>query len=210
MLITEIKPQKGHLTGLYSDGELIVSLDSELAAEKNLKPMRDYPVEELQALLAQSQIRRAKSKALYLLEFRDYSSRDLATRLHKDFDADSAEAAVEYMTEIGAIDDSRYAENMIRHLINQKHYGRRRIIQELGLKGIDRDTAETAMEEFENDEPDAILDLLQKKFSRDLRDDKGIRRTIASLLRYGYEMGDIRDALRTYAESVEESGDECD
>ena len=212
MLITELRPQKGHLVGLYSDGELIVSIDSDIIAEKAIKPMRDYPVETLQELLTQSQLRRAKARALYLLEFRDYSRRDMKTRLKRDeeFDEDSAEAAVEYLTEIGAIDDSRYAENMIRHLIHRKHYGRRRIMQELAGKGIDRATAEEALEPFDADEQAAILDLLQGKFSRDLGDEKGIRRTVATLQRYGYSTGDIYDALRTYGDTLQESGDECE
>ncbi len=197
MLITEIRPQKGHLTGLYSDGELIVSIDCELAAEKNIQPMRDYSTEELRAILAESQVRRARSKALYLLEFRDYSSRDLAARLRRDkeYGDASIDAAVEYLTEIGAIDDSRYAENMIRHLMQQKHYGRRRIMQELAAKGIDRDTAEQALASFDHDEQTAILELLQGKFSRDLGDEKGVRRTVATLLRYGYEISDIYETI---------------
>ena len=205
ILIDEIKPQKGHLAGLYAEGELIVLLDSELAAEKCLKAGREYAVDELRELLSVSQRRRAKSKALYLLEYRDYSSRDLTVRLKKDFDEPAAEAAVEYLVEIGAIDDARYAENMIRHLIHQKRYGRRRIIQELAAKGIDRGTAEEALEAFDTDEQAAILELLEKKFSRDLADDKGIRRTVATLQRYGYESSDIWDALRDYKDSLEEN-----
>ncbi len=193
------------MVGLYSDGELIVSLDSDLAAEKALKGGKEYSVEKLQELLSQSQLRRAKSKALYLLNFRDYSSRDIAARLKKDFDVNSVDAAIEYLKEIGATDDSRYAENMIRHLINQKHYGRRRIFQELAAKGIDRDTAEQALENFSIDEQSAITELLNEKFSRDLGDDRGIRRTIATLQRYGYEMGDIMCALREYASSLEDN-----
>ena len=205
ILIDEIRPQKGHLTGLYSEGELICSLDCELTAEKELKAGRAYSVDLLRELLSESQLRRAKSKALYLLEYRDYSARDMLLRLKKDFDDSSARAAVEYLVEIGAIDDSRYAENMIRHLINQKHYGRRRILQELAAKGIDRDTAEEALEAFDNDEQAAILGLLETKFSRDLGDDKGIRRTVATLQRYGYESGDIWDALRDYKNSLGEN-----
>lgn len=205
MLINEIKTQKGHLVGLYSEGELIVSIDCELAAERNIRSGQEYAIEELQELLTDSQLRRAKSKALYLLNFRDYSRRDIAARLRSDneYSDESIETALDYMTEIGAIDDSRYAENMIRHLINHKHYGRRRIIQELSAKGIDRDTAEDALCEFEIDEPAAILNLLENKFSRDLDNDKGIRRTIASLQRYGYEMGDIMQSLRDYTDTIE-------
>lgn len=204
MFIDEIRRQKGHLVGLYSEGELIVSLDSDMADEMHLQARRDYPVEQLRTLLTQSQQRRARSKALYLLEFRDYSRRDLERRLRNDFDEESARAAVDFLEEIGAIDDRRYAEAAIRHLAGYKHYGRRRILQELSLKGIDRDTAEEVLDEYGLDEPAMILDLLEGKFSGDLSDPKGINRTIASLTRYGYQYGDIRDALREYADNMEE------
>lgn len=208
MIIDEIRRQKGNLAGLYSQGELIVSLDRDMVDEMKLQPMRDYPVDLLRELLIQSQMRRAKSKALYLLEFRDYSRRDLENRLRKDFDEESARAAVEFMLEIGAVDDGRYADTLIRHLAGYKHYGRRRILQELSMKGIDRDTAETILDEFGLDEHAMIIELLQGKFSKDLSDPKGINRTMASLTRYGYSYGDIKDALREYADTLDSENNE--
>ena len=204
MFIDEIRREKGHLVSLYSGGEKIVSLDCDLADEKRLKAGQDYPVETLRELLTESQRRRARSKALYLLEFRDYSRRDLENRLRRDFDEASAREAADFMEEIGATDDRRYAESLIRHLAGDKHYGRRRIMQELSLKGIDRDTAEETLDEYDLDEQAMILELLEGKFSKDLDTPKGINRTIASLTRYGYGYGDIKDALREYSGRLEE------
>lgn len=205
IIIEEIRPEKGHLVGLYSHGELICAIVRELAAEKKLRP-GEYTEEALRALLTESQRRRAKAKALYLLNYRDYSSRDLRDRLRKEFDQDATEQALTFMKEIGALDDARYAENMIRHLIFRKHYGSRRILRELTGKGIDGTTAAQALSRFELDEPAAIAALLRDQFSHDLGDDKGIRRTVATLQRYGYASGDIWDALRN---APEDSGDEA-
>lgn len=186
------------MVGLYCQEELIMSIDSDFAAEINLQPMKDYSVDYLRELLEQSEMRRANSKALYLLGFHDYTSRDLLQRLRKDFAEEIAENAVEYMIEIGAVDDARYAEAYVRQLINYKHYGIRRIRQELNLKGIDREIIDAVLDEAEIDEQAAILELLEGKFSRDICDEKGIKRTIASLTRYGYSYGDIKSALREY------------
>ena len=38
MMITEIRRQKGHLVGLYADGELILSVDCDMAEEMKLQP----------------------------------------------------------------------------------------------------------------------------------------------------------------------------
>ncbi len=207
MLIDETRQHKGQLVGLYSEGELIVSLDSGLAAERGVKAGREYSVGELRGLLAESQLRRAKTKALRLLNYRDYSRRDIAAKLRQDFDEQTVSAVVEYLDETGASDDTRYAENMIRHLTDRKRYGRRRIIQELAAKGIDRETAESLLEKSGPDEPAAIAGLLRGKFRSSLGDSGGIRRTIATLQRYGYEMSDIMSALRDYAESEDKSDD---
>lgn len=203
-MIDEIRRQKGHLVGLYSEGELVASLDCDLAAESRLQPGKDYPVPLLRALLEESQRRRAKAKALYLLEYRDYSRRDLEKRLRNDFDEESARETVDFLAEIGAVDDLRYAEAAIRHLAGHKCYGRRRILQELAMKGVDRDTAEAALDAYGLDEQAMILALLEKKFAKDLDTPKGIQRTIASLTRYGYAYGDIKDALRSYTDSFED------
>lgn len=207
MLITEIRRQKGHLVGLYCGDELIMSIDSDMAAEINIQPMREYSVDYLRELLEQSELRRAKSKALYLLEFRDYSARDLEQKLKKDFAPEICREAVEFMIDIGGIDDARYAATLVRHLVQFKHYGRHRIRQELSLKGVDRDVIDEVLDEAELDEQAMILELLNGKFSKDLSDQKGVNRTIASLTRYGYSYSDIKSALREYIDSLEENSD---
>jgi len=196
IFITAILPRKGRLVELYSGDEAIVTLDSALAAERALAPRMEYSVETLRELLTESQFRRAKAKALYLLGFRDYSARALSERLRRDFDEKAVNSVMDYLTETGAVSDSRYADVLAGHLTRNKHYGRRRILQELCAKGIDRDEAEEAVYRLDLDEPAAIRGLLETRFARDLADDKGIRRTIATLRRYGYQSDDIWDAIR--------------
>ena len=198
IFITAMLPRKGRLVDLCSGDEVIVTLDSALVAERALAPQREYSAGTLRELLTESQLRRAKAKALYLLGFRDYSARALSERLRRGFDARAVNSVMDYLVETGAVSDARYAEVLADHLTRNKHYGRRRILQELCAKGIDRDQAEDAIEKLGLDEPAAILELLDTKFSRDLGDEKGVRRTIATLQRYGYRSDDIFQVLREF------------
>ena len=195
VLITEIRPQKGQLCGLYSQGELICSLDSLLVAEKGLKP-GEFAVATLRELLRQSQLRRAKTKALRLLGGRDYSARALTDRLRKDFDERTVNDVVASLAEIGAVDDARYAGLLVDHYVRGRRFGRRRVARELAAKGIDPETAREALDACDADERDAIREWLEGSLGRDLADQKGVRRAVATLQRYGYCLSDILHVLR--------------
>jgi Uncharacterized protein conserved in bacteria len=194
--ISEIMPRKGRLMDLRSEGETILTVDATLAAERGIEPYREYTVDFLRGLLDESQRRRAKAKAVSLLSYRDYSRRELTEKLSRDYGEEYAASAADDLEEIGALNDSRYAGELVRRLITQKRYGKRRIRQELRMKGIDPDTAEEALAEYEPDERGAIAELLNRKYARDLSDEKGIRRAVAALQRYGYDAQDILYVIR--------------
>ncbi len=191
MVITEIKNMKKHLVGLYSDGELIMTIDSGMAAELNLTAGRDYEVEYLRELLEQSELRRAKSKGLYLLQIHDYSCRNMRISLERDFAPEAAEGAVKFLLDIGALNDERYARTLASNLVEHKRYGTGRIRKELYAKGLDAETIKDTIDELDLDEREMILELLHGKFSRALGDKKSRSRTLASLVRYGYSYSDI-------------------
>ena len=65
----------------------------------------------------------AKLKALSLLDRRDYSRAELLRKLtEKGFDAAASETALDRLTELGFVDDARYAPIVVRHYA-AKGYG---------------------------------------------------------------------------------------
>ena len=48
-----------------------------------------------------------------------------------------------------------------------------------------------------------LVTLIERKYLRYLSDEKGIQKTVNSLLRMGYSYGEIRDALRIINENAE-------
>ena len=75
MEITALEPRRHRLVQLFLDGEPAVKLDEETAA--SLRPGQQLSDEELHELIARSDAARAKEKALYLLEPRPHSKREL-------------------------------------------------------------------------------------------------------------------------------------
>lgn len=195
MLITAIEPRRKGLSALYLDGELAVNLDTETLLKFGCKPGRELDDEQLHGLIAASDARRAEEKALYLLEHRSHSQKELADKISRVTSREAAEAAAERMAELGLVNDEEYARGLAAELLVRKGYSASRTRQELLQKGIDRELAEQIVEEAAPDPIEKILELIQKKYIRALDDEKSRRRTVAALQRLGYRWDDIRTAL---------------
>ena len=82
--------------------------------------------------------KKAKHRALYLLERMDRTEYELRQKLKQDYEADVVDEAIEYVKQYHYIDDERYARNYIVSKSQVK--SRRQIEQELLLKkGISKD-----------------------------------------------------------------------
>ena len=82
---------------------------------------------------------------------------------------------MERVRQLGYLDDSRYAKALVNELSARKGMSERGILQELLRRGVDRETAEEALEETELDECDKIEMLLNGKYRNRLADEKGRR-----------------------------------
>ncbi len=169
--------------------------------------MRDgaeLTADEAAAFLRKATARRAFNKGASLLSYQDRTRKQLVTRLREDFPEEAAEAAADRLEELRLLDDTRFAEQYAAELLRRKRCAPRRILQELLLKGVDRETAEAAVEALDFSPQASIIELLETKFAGKFGDEKGLRRTVAALQRLGYGYSDIRGALR----EIEEEGDE--
>ncbi len=200
MLITAAEERKKGLTALYIDGEYAVSVDTVTFASMGFKEGKDITDEELHELLQASNIARAKEKALYLLEYRSRTRKEIYDKLIPLYGEDAADAAVERLEQLGLIDDESYARNYARSLIEMKHFSRERAAYEMMKKGIDRELADEILDEMEPDPIDQIKALLETKYSRRLSNEKDIQKTVNSLRAMGFRWSDIKEALSGYCE----------
>lgn len=199
MTITAIEPRKKGLCALYIDGEYALSLDAETVLGHRFDVGREISDEELHSCIIDSDRKRCKDKAMWLISYRDHSRRELIEKLRRDYSAESAEAAADRLTQLGLIDDGRYARRYAADLVNLKHLSERGVRQKLREKGIDRDLIDEVMDELSIDESVQIRGIIMKKYP-DLSDEKLRRRAVAALSRMGYSYSDIKSAMEEYIE----------
>ena len=111
-------------------------------------------------------LRKAKLRALHLLEYMDRTEKGLRQKLEQSgYPTEVVDEAIRYVKSYGYIDDKRYADNYLRTRSNGK--GRRRLFQELYQKGIPSALVQEAWEELcveqEPDEKASIGEMIEKK-----------------------------------------------
>jgi regulatory protein len=72
-----------------------LKLDTQTLLESRADVGKEITDEELKALIEQSNERRAKEKALWLISYRSHSKKELKEKIQRTCDADAAEKARE-------------------------------------------------------------------------------------------------------------------
>lgn len=143
--------------------------------------------------------KKARRKAMLLLEHMDRTEKGLSDRLRQaGFSKEATADAISYVKSYGYIDDARYAENYISYRMDSK--SRQKLLQELTAKGVDRETAaeawERAAELHQPDERAVLRKSVEKKYAEGTElDEKEMRRLYGYLARRGFSFDDIRSVL---------------
>lgn len=198
MELTAAEPRRRGLVQLFLDGEAAVKLDAQVFLQSGLKPGDQVSDQELFELIQASDARRAQEKALYLLEYRNYSKRELTEKIARTAASrEAAQAAAGRMEELGLIDDRRFGEDYARELFSRKGYGARRAAQELRRKGLDQELVQELVEKYGSPEQSGenIRRVLEKKYPGWQADEKVRRRAFAALQRLGYSYQEVREAM---------------
>ncbi len=208
MEITALQRYKGSTFEAELDYERKIYLHSDIIADFGLRTGMVLERDELRKIIYASNFRRAYQRALYLLDYRDYSAKEMYDKLIDTYKSEKLCGAVlEKLKGAGLIDDVRYAGNMARKLVISKRFGRRRALHELTMKGIDRFTAEDALEEYDEMFSENLMELIEKKYSRyltDMSDRKNIEKVKSALVRYGYSFDEINRTVREFFENMNE------
>ncbi len=194
---------------IFCDGEYKFTVDAEYWFSCPYHGINNIDNEEELAVFYEAVGSRCAFIAgLRFLSYRDHSEKELINKLvQKGHKYDYALSACEKLKEYRYIDDERFAENYSKNLIDRKGMSIRGIKNELSRKGISREIADNVCENLDNDPISVIIDLLNKKYSRYLSDEKGVRKTVASLQRLGYRWSDINSAMRRLEVETEEIDD---
>lgn len=168
-----------------------------IVSQFNLKAGVSLPLSAWEEIKAEDEYRKARERALYLLDYKDYSYIDLFHKLEKNYTEDTCYRVMDKMVEIGTINDRRYAEGLARHYMDVKRFGRYKAYQQMKLKGLTQEVINDALDEFDNEEDNynRLYELVEKKYARYLDDEKGIARVKNALVRNGYTYSLIKEVL---------------
>lgn len=203
MHIKSISPRKKFLSAVYTDGrEEPFILDSTVLCQEGIIAGTEISDEEIVRLSRLSENRRAKERALRLMEFRDHSKAELRKKLSVEYDDQAVDYALNKMSELGLTDDTAYAKKYLRTLLEVKKYSKTRAAAELCRRGISREITEYVLSEADVNPKEQIKDIIEKKYYPLPSDEKGIRRMINYLLRQGYSYGEIKSVLKDYEDLV--------
>jgi len=206
MIVVGVRPARQSRVILCMDTGEEFTLDKTTWEESAFSVDSSLSVAQLEALLDESNHRRAKSRAVYLLSKRDFSRRELEQKLCREkgrYVAENKEIAKEtaaYMEELGYVNDAAYAERLAERYSTERLYPKRRVVQKLQEKGIDRAVAEEAVAAIEAEDADLALEFLRKKRYTVPDEQKEADRIVAALARYGFGLEDIRRAMRRWME----------
>lgn len=160
----------------------------------------DGTVVELQQSGARSETR---VRAANMISARPLSRRELIKRLKEKGAAESdAEAAADWLEEIGALNDADYALMLVRHY-GGMGYGEAKIRDELYRRGVPRELWEDALA-ASPDAQEAIARVIAQKTKGRTLDEKGRKRLSDMLLRRGFAWRDVRAALAKIGEDTTE------
>jgi regulatory protein len=112
----------------------------------------------------------AKAVALRLLTVRDRSAYELRTRLARQFSDEDVEGVIQYLKDIGYLDDQRYALNYVEYRNRFRPTGNYLLRLELSSKGITEDIIDRVLNTPEQ-EYQLAMELAAQRLGRLQRED---------------------------------------
>lgn len=209
MRLDSIKPsqhKKGRFLLTLEDGTVLRVTEDEVLRFR-LREGQELDGETIEALQKSANASNTKVKAANMISARPLSKRELTKRLvQKGSDAGDAEAAVEWLEDLGAVNDEAYAETLVRHYA-ARGYGKARIREELHRRGVPREVWDSALTQLP-DSSETLDALIQKKCKGNLTDPKERKRVCDALLRRGFSWSEVRAAMGRYLDTESELPEE--
>ena len=149
--------------------------------------------EEMTALQESAGQMSAKMRAVRIVSASSVTKRDLEQRLvSKGEDPMQAKEAVQWMSDLQLLDDSRVAEQVVQRCI-AKGYGLMRAKQALYEKKVPKQYWDEALADYP-DQVEKITDYLHNHLGEEY-DQRELKRAIDALMRRGHSYAVIRKAL---------------
>lgn len=176
----------------FSDGT-VMRLYRQTVEDFALYTGKEFSDEELQALKEAAGQMSAKMRAVRIVSASSVTKQDLQQRLvQKGESEEQAREAVQWMSELNLLDDSRVAEQVVQRCIS-KGYGLQRAKQALYEKKVPKQYWDAALEDYP-DQLEKIEEFLHSRLGSTY-DEREVKRAIDALMRRGHSYSQIRKAL---------------
>lgn len=198
MIVTEIKPVTKQKFQIELDGQPAFVLYKGELSRYHIQKDEELSEETYRELVEQVLTKRAKLRAMHLLEKMDRTKGELRKKLEQGgYPSIAIEAALDYVESFHYIDDARYAARYIEFQKGKK--GRARLKMELLQRGIAGEIVARALEEAEEgmDAKDTIRQMLQnKRKSKEPLEEKEKQRLYGFFMRKGFSSSEILSVFR--------------
>lgn len=198
MKVTKLEPVTKTKFKVYLDEQFAFVLYKGELSHFKIREEGEVSQELVDQIKKEVLVRRAKLRAMHLLNYMDRTEKQLHDRLKQDlYTEDIIEAAMSYVASFGYIGDEGYAKRFVSGKQNLK--SKREIEQMLYQKGISQSVAREAISECYNEESEleAIRRLVEKKhFDKENATEKEKKRMFDYLLRKGFSYEEIRQVIQ--------------
>lgn len=202
--IESVEKYKGNTYCITFCDEQKEYINADIVCEYHLSGNMDIPDEAWDDIIYSNKLRTARERALYLLDYKDYSYTELFKKLEQNYPEQICFDVMSRLIEIGAINDRRYAHNFARHLVETKRFGYYRCVQEMRLKGLDRSFIDEALEPYKEASVERLCELIESKYARKITDRRSMDKVKNALVRLGYSYSDIKCAFDEFEFELED------
>lgn len=209
MKITAISAQvrNQNRVNVSVDGAYRFSLDAYQLLDLGIKVGREYDEAGLAALEQESQFGKLYGRALEYCLMRPHSEREVRNYLYRKsrpvrkkdgsltsgIPSEISTRVIDRLIEKKYIDDAKFAKYWVENRSVVKGASRRKLMNELRVKGVSSSIIDGALGETERSDADEIQKIITKKRSH-YTDDKKLA---AYLARLGFSYDDISRAIKT-------------
>ncbi len=200
MTVTDIIELDKKRVKVYLDGEFAFVIYKGELKDHSIQQGKELSESSYQEIMTEVLPKRAKLRAMNLLQKKDYTEKQLRDKLSEGlYPSDIIDDAISYVKSYKYLDDDRFTRDYITY--HMENRSKARITQDLMGKGIDRDRITAAMDELYSEsgddvELDQIRGLLSKKhYDPENMDYKDKQKIMAFLTRKGFSISMIKRAM---------------
>lgn len=198
MIVTKLEPVTKTKYKVYLDEQFAFVLYKGELSRYKLQEESEVSQELIEQIKKVVLIKRAKLRAMHLLNYMDRTEQQLRDKLKKDlYSEDIIEVAVQYVKSFGYVGDYGYAKRYVES--KQSSKSKTEMKMALLQKGISKDLIQIVLDECyaEQDEKQAIQRILEKKrFVAEIATEIEKKKMYEYLLRKGFRYDDISQVIQ--------------